>query len=680
MSIIYAAPAALSTTAVCRYVATSLVVTADLSSATLNGKLDLAGNTTQIADRALFPLAGTSALLGIYVWSGSAWAIDPANEAPFHEGAKVDVIRGTSGATQWRQTAASGTPVFSLVTSGGGGIAANDPRIYYSPENCYIGGATNVLLRVPGAFARVTFTGTAIKVLLSVARFVSNGTLAENYPTIRYQVDGGAFSANAKLTSTTTSIAITGLSPGLHTLRFELDSTYGVDDSWNTPVSSLQITGYQLDSGGAVVYQAVTAPRMRVDGDSIVAGVNTEGIGDPSGTVAPWYPDTNRASHTWPRLVADALGYDCAQLGYGGAGWFAAGIGNVPSVLESMDFYYGSVDRKRFTGKLADPPTIVVAALGVNDHSGDVSPAVFQYMQRQRSECGSDTYIVILVPPSGAQRANITTGFGLYTTAHPTDERVLLVDLGVGFTAETTDGTHYSAAGHVTVASALTPILQNMLPATRVQDWDPGQSSLVTLDGNGRISSIASAIGTTIATQATAGKRPLLVTGPHPAIRTTQATAENLALSAHPNLAGPGTVILILRHNSDEGMVASVFFSNDLVFYVRLAASNTWGVIAFQGVNTQYSSGQTVGLVPKMLTLRANNATDFWMYTNGGHAVHTTVATSWPNNGLSQIGNSAAAANVDILRVVAFDHYLSDSELLRAHSELAKKYGIILEA
>ena len=94
----------------CKYVATQVIVAADLISSTGNGKIDLAGNTTATGDRALFPIAGTSALIGIYVWSGSAWAADPAFTVI--EGARVDVIRGTSGASQWRQTAASGSAVF----------------------------------------------------------------------------------------------------------------------------------------------------------------------------------------------------------------------------------------------------------------------------------------------------------------------------------------------------------------------------------------------------------------------------------------------------------------------------------------------------------------------------------------------------------------------------------------
>lgn len=91
----------------CHYAATQLVVTADLTSATLNGKLDLAGNTPTASDRALLPIAGTSALLGIYVYSGTAWVLDPNFTVRLN--ARVNV-----GLLTYVQTAAtgSGTVVF----------------------------------------------------------------------------------------------------------------------------------------------------------------------------------------------------------------------------------------------------------------------------------------------------------------------------------------------------------------------------------------------------------------------------------------------------------------------------------------------------------------------------------------------------------------------------------------
>ena len=94
----------------CQYVATAAI--SSLSDST---DFDLAGNTLAVNDRALFPYAGT--YVGIFAWSGTAWVVDPAFVV--REGATVDVIRGTSGATQWRQTAAtgSGTAIFLAFSS-----------------------------------------------------------------------------------------------------------------------------------------------------------------------------------------------------------------------------------------------------------------------------------------------------------------------------------------------------------------------------------------------------------------------------------------------------------------------------------------------------------------------------------------------------------------------------------
>ena len=96
-----------------QYVATSAVVAADLASSTCNGKLDLEGNTVATNNRSLFLVSGTAALLGIYVWSGAAWGLDPTFTVT--EGATVSVTR-SAGAPQYRQVSKTSSPTFVQVT------------------------------------------------------------------------------------------------------------------------------------------------------------------------------------------------------------------------------------------------------------------------------------------------------------------------------------------------------------------------------------------------------------------------------------------------------------------------------------------------------------------------------------------------------------------------------------
>ena len=95
----------------CQYATTSALVSRDLTSATGNGKIDLAGRTTAAAERLLDPFGATAT---VYAWSGTTWVVDGSFVI---RPAKVTVQFTTSGPVEYWQTAATGagTAVFSSV-------------------------------------------------------------------------------------------------------------------------------------------------------------------------------------------------------------------------------------------------------------------------------------------------------------------------------------------------------------------------------------------------------------------------------------------------------------------------------------------------------------------------------------------------------------------------------------
>jgi hypothetical protein len=82
----------------CEYVATSAVT--DLES---TAQIDLAGNSLVAGDRALFPVAGSGAYVGIYRWDGARWIAVPTD---FAEGTSITILR-SAGGVEYRRTGAA---------------------------------------------------------------------------------------------------------------------------------------------------------------------------------------------------------------------------------------------------------------------------------------------------------------------------------------------------------------------------------------------------------------------------------------------------------------------------------------------------------------------------------------------------------------------------------------------
>jgi len=581
------------------------------------------------------------------------------------------------GSDTWINTSGS-VFAFSLV-GGDRNIAPNHPHIYWS-GNCYVHGADYVLMLTPGQYCVVTFWGSSLSITLDVSAFVANSDAAGNYPTVRHNADGGAFSANVQLTATTTSYKVTGLTYGWHTIRFEFDSVYGTDDCWTTPVGALKVTGFTLPYPTLIAAPGINTGLLQVDGDSIAAGVNVLGVGSSTGPDGTYYPQVNRAHLAFGRLLATYLGYEYNQIGYGGAGYVTAGIGNVPAYPQNADSYYSGVSKLTAAGLAKKQPDLRMLCFGTNDGSNVCA----KWVQQRIRECKAQApngQIAVVVPPGGTARSEITSGV-TNAIAENADGLVQLVDCGTIAGMTYSDGTHPDTAGHITYAAAIEANLPTLgLGSEVTQIWDFGAKSSLTLDGSGNVSAISSLVGSMTASQATAGTRPIYVPNErHPVIRFEGPghTARYLAASSAPNvLASGGTIFLVVAHNVNEATVASVMYFNDVVIYLCLTAGNTWGIVEkISSADTQFSSGQTIGGGLALLTITASAISNIYLRTNGGNSTHITTATAFEVVGGQSFGNPYALCACDLAYCMVVNTALSGAPLANVEMQLLRRFRI----
>lgn len=336
-------------------------------------------------------------------------------------------------------------------------ISVNNSSLYWSRDNVYINASSYALMLTPGSYLKTNFSGTSVDINLDVSVLVSAGVSAGNYPIVRYQIDNGSWTST-QLTPTITALSVSGLSSGTHLLRFEYVSSYspsnsGATDKWLTPVGAIKVTNLSIDDEMNVSTPTILSKLMRVDGDSITEGLraidSTDAVTGNSGVI------------TYAYNLAGLLNTELVQLGYGSQGWLTGWQGNIPTYPNAVDYYYNGVSRLS-SGLLAHPPDYWLINQGEND-GGDVTSAAQTRLGQARTEAGAVTQIFLLVPFSGAHRAQLTSAYNVYVAANPTDHNIHLLDLG-SISFGTTDGLHPNASGHQTLATALATAINNVLP------------------------------------------------------------------------------------------------------------------------------------------------------------------------------------------------------------------------
>lgn len=329
----------------------------------------------------------------------------------------------------------------------GGEVPPSDPalRSGLSPYN-WIVREDSLTSSIGGASLTVKFAGTR-KVILRVDTSALATQASSALPAFGWTVNGGVPRVH-QLTAGQTSLLLAEEAAD-PVIDLFIRGVSPWEDRWTgeTPPNSLKIIGFSVDDGARAVTVSQPAGVWLNLGDSILAGdgaAYAEGQGRPKRE--EWVAsDDARASYGW--LLARHFGYREARIAFGGYNW-GGGLAKVPDLI--------SVLRARLS---APAPGVALVNLGTNGRPKDEQ--VLGALRELRSRCGSATKILVMIPVSGAARAELTGAFQTWQTECP-DENAHLIDLGkISFA--TADKVHPTAAGHQAIFEAALPEIQKVL-------------------------------------------------------------------------------------------------------------------------------------------------------------------------------------------------------------------------
>lgn len=354
----------------------------------------------------------------------------------------------------------SGTPTLTAgtatytVTTPAVSVPYNDAAIFFSPYTWDDRGTAKVA-NTPGSYIRLAFTGTSVAVKFDVAAAVAASLAAGNYPIVQTVIDG-KFANDTQLSSSTTTVTVSGLSAGSHTIDVFFRAAEVNTDRWTTPVSALYFKGFTLDSGATYSAPPLRTKRMMYFGDSITEGYFVAYQANPGG---------NNALMTVPPQIAQALGAEYGHLGYSAQGYAVTGVGNVPVLNSAIPLY--AAGRSKLSGGLFTPaPDYIFVEHGVN---GGAASADVQAVITTLRNAAPSAKIFILVPPSGMGRAGLAAG----VAAKSGDANLFLIDLGTEYqagvdtwgagTQYASDGVHRNLLGNAKVAAGYAAKIQAAL-------------------------------------------------------------------------------------------------------------------------------------------------------------------------------------------------------------------------
>jgi hypothetical protein len=280
-----------------------------------------------------------------------------------------------------------------------------------------------------GAYFRVDFTGTSVKLRLAAAAHVY------------VSIDGGA-EASYPGAIGTINLTPTPLASGRHTLRV---ATREQD--------LMQFQGLVLDSGAVTVAPVPRAKRIEFIGDSITAGCCALSQGALS-------------DYAW--LVGEMLNADHTRIAYSGICLQNAFACHSPNSLGMSQQYFKLQTVEYPSSPAWDfsqyQPDAVVINLGTNDQNFGVSDAAFQstyitFLQNVRAR-HPNAFIFVLRTFGGFKA--IPTQTAVNTRIAAGDTKLYYVDttgwVSVG-TSDYTDTLHPSDSGHAKIARFLAPFI-----------------------------------------------------------------------------------------------------------------------------------------------------------------------------------------------------------------------------
>ncbi len=180
-------------------------------------------------------------------------------------------------------------------------------------------GGLTVASNNPGAYFKLSFSGTSVTLLLN-----ATNTPSAAYMTLRWSVDDGPW-ADALLpwaagANADSLLLASNLQTGSHTLVFFILNSHQLTDRWVQNINVVRIAGAVLDAGAALSpYPSLFKKTLLVYWDSIGEGVLTNGLGNPASDLSD-----NDATRTWVPVLAQSLqaevGGRCAMAHRGGFG------------------------------------------------------------------------------------------------------------------------------------------------------------------------------------------------------------------------------------------------------------------------------------------------------------------------------------------------------------------------
>lgn len=364
-----------------------------------------------------------------YLTAGGTWQVSSvscltASDGTFTTG-KIGLdyfaqSNGATGATTFAEWGAiSATDILAALA-----IPPNDVNLIYSSFNWLKNGSTYAQTNYRGASLKTAFTGTSLSMTVDVSPLVAAGATSAQYPWIRWSIDGNA-KTDLQLTSASSTIALANsLASGTHAVDLFVFSTDSFLDRWATPANVLRITGFAVDNRSTTATRTDLQPKTALFfGDSITECDGVWGLG----TGNTGSPPNNDATAGWGNGVALALDAEPSIVGIGGQGWQVAGAGGPPK----FPLTWNMIDANH-ARDFSTPPNYVFINQGTNGGTSSVGypPGTLgPVLASMRTAFGTATWIFLMIPFGGYNRAAMTADYASYQAATP-DANLALLDLG----------------------------------------------------------------------------------------------------------------------------------------------------------------------------------------------------------------------------------------------------------
>jgi lysophospholipase L1-like esterase len=330
-------------------------------------------------------------------------------------------------------------------------IAPNDLNILYSPYNWLVSSTAAKSIN-PGAYFKCLLTGSPTSITLGFD--LTN--ISTPLPQIRYRIDNGPWVSTEVAASIVVAIPSSNTFTK-HLIEVQFKSMTETVNRWNSPQNTaLVFTGITVAPASGVATASIRKRKLTIAafGDSITEGVRTLSSTASKGT------DGNDSSQSWSMPLADLMGAEVGNIGFGGTGLSKSGSGNVPATGTSYNLLWAGQARS-----FAVVPDLIAINIGHNDTTTDTTAAGTAFLNGLLAATPSTTKIAVIQPWSGRQATNLKAAIA----ACSTPSRVTYIDTsGWWSTADAPDAVHpYGYVNLVDLAPRLALALRAILGASK---------------------------------------------------------------------------------------------------------------------------------------------------------------------------------------------------------------------